>query len=240
MIQTSMKVVPIRALGFALMLTVLCQTGAQSAKDPYPAMAPVAQYMMDRDAEIALARSAAPASISDNAEVMVLGPEGYTTAVKGTNGFLCIVERGWASSTGESDFWNPKLRGPVCLNAAAARSFEPIYLMRTKLILAGKSKAEMLQAIDAAFASNELPLLEPGAMCYMMARQQYLGDGPKMWHPHLMFFVSGDASKTWGANQPGTPVMALNFAEERATIFLVVVGKWSDGTPGPAMAMASH
>jgi hypothetical protein len=222
------------------MLTVLCQAGAQSAKDPYPAMAPIAQYMMDRDAEIGLARSAAPASISDNAEVMVLGPQGYTTAVKGTNGFLCIVERGWAAATDDSDFWNPKLRGPLCLNPAAARSFEPIYLMRTKLILAGKSKAEMVAATDAAFASNELPTLEPGAMCYMMAKQQYLGDAGKHWHPHLMFFVSGDAAKSWGANLPGTPVMAANFPEEKVTIFLVVVGKWSDGTPGPMDDMNSH
>ena len=240
MMQTSMKVVPMRAFGFALMLTVLCQAGAQSAKDPYPAMAPIAQYMMDRDAEIALARSAAPASISDNAEVMVLGPQGYTTAVKGTNGFLCIVERGWAADTGNSDFWNPKLRGPLCLNPQAAKSYEPIYLLRTKLILAGKSKSEMLAATDAAFASNELSALAPGAMCYMLSKQQYLGDGPKRWHPHLMFFIAGDAAKTWGANQPGTPVMAANFPEEKATIFMVVVDKWSDGTPGPMDDMNSH
>jgi hypothetical protein len=164
---------------------------------------------------------------------MVLGPEGYTTAVKGTNGFLCIVERGWAADTGNSDFWNPKLRGPLCLNPAAAKSVEPIYLMRTKLILAGKSKAEMLAATDAAFEKRELSALEPGAMCYMLSKQQYLGDGPKSWHPHLMFFESGDAAKSWGADQSDSPVMAANFPEEKLTIFMVVVDNWSDGTPGP-------
>ncbi|MFZ0303568.1 MAG: hypothetical protein WAL75_12825 [Terracidiphilus sp.] len=230
MMQNSM-LVPLRILGFALILTVLCQAGAQSNKDPYPAMAPLAQYMMDRDAEIALARSAAPSSISDNAEVMVLGQQGYTTAVKGSNGFLCIVERGWAASTDNPDFWNPRLRGPLCLNPAAARSFEPIYLMRTKLILRGESKSEMVRATDAAFASKELPALEPGAMCYMLSKQQYLGDGPKSWHPHLMFFVSGDAAKSWGADMSGSPVMAANFPEEKATIFMVIVDSWSDGTP---------
>lgn len=238
--QTSMRVVPLRAFGFALMLTTLCQAGAQSNKEPYPAMAPLAQYLMAPDAEIALARSAAPASISDNAEVMVLGPQGYTTAVKGTNGFLCIVERGWAAATDNSDFWNPRLRGPLCLNPSAARSFEPIYLMRTKLILAGKSKTEMVAATDAALDKKELPALEPGAMCYMLSKQQYLGDGPKSWHPHLMFFVAGDAAKSWGADQPGTPVMAANFPEEKATIFMVVVDNWSDGTPGPVDDMSSH
>jgi hypothetical protein len=235
-----MRLVSFKGLAGALMLAVLSQAGAQSSKEPYPAIAPLDKYMMDRDAEIALARSAAPPSISDSAEVMVLGPQGYTTAVKGTNGFLCIVERGWAAATDNPDFWNPSLRGPLCLNPQAATSFEPIYLMRTKLILAGKSKKQMVEETEAALDKKELPALEPGAMCYMLSKQQYLGDGPKSWHPHLMFFVSGDAAKSWGANMPGTPVMAANFPEERATIFLVLVGKWSDGTPVPASDMGSH
>lgn len=233
----SMTVVTSRAFGFALMLTALCQAAAQNNNTPYPAMAPLAQYMMDRDAEIALARSAAPPSISNDAEVMVLGPQGYTTAVKGTNGFLCIVERGWAAPSDNPDFWNPKLRGPLCLNPAAARSFEPIYLMRTKLVLAGNSKKQMVDETVAALDKKQLPALEPGAMCYMLAKHQYLGDGPKSWHPHLMFFVSGDAGKSWGADLPGSPVMAANFPEEKATILMVLVDAWSDGTPGPAVDM---
>jgi hypothetical protein len=240
MMQNSIKLVPFKSLGLALMLAALTQAGAQSNKDPYPAMAPLDQYMMAPDAEIALARSAAPASISDNAEVMVLRPQGYTTAVKGSNGFLCIVERGWAADTGNSDFWNPNLRGPLCLNPAAARSVEPIYLMRTKLILAGKSKAEMLAATDAAFDKKELSALEPGAMCYMLSKKQYLGDGPKAWHPHLMFFVSGDAAKSWGADQSDSPVMAANFPEEKLTIFMVVLDNWSDGSPGPSSGDHAH
>jgi hypothetical protein len=240
MIQNLMRPVSLKGLGLALMMTMLCQAGAQSSKEPYPAMAPLDQYLMERDAEIALARSAAPASISDNAEVMVLGSQGYTTAVKGTNGFLCIVERGWAADTGNSDFWNPKLRGPLCLNPAAAKSVEPIYLMRTRLILAGKSKAEMIAATDVAFDKKELPALAPGAMCYMLSKQQYLGDGPKAWHPHLMFFVSGDAAKSWGADQSDSPVMAANFPEEKLTIFMVVLDNWSDGSPGPSSGDHAH
>src|ERR1700691_6728674 len=119
---------------------------AQAAKAPYPAMAPLDQYLIpDEKAEIALARSAAPASISDAAEVMVLRREGYATAVKGKNGFLCIVERSWGAGTNEPEFWNPKVRGPICFNPAGARTFALIYLMKTKLVLAGKSKAEIVQ-----------------------------------------------------------------------------------------------
>jgi hypothetical protein len=98
------------------------QARAQPKKVPYPAMAPFDQYLMrDRNTEIALARSAAPASVSDGAEVMVLGPKGYTTAVKGTNGFLCIVERSWGAATDDPDFWNPKVRAPNLLQSASRK-----------------------------------------------------------------------------------------------------------------------
>ena len=217
----------------AALLTGIAQ--ADTAPSSYPAMAPVDQYMMnDAPTEAALARTAAPPTIADSAEVMVLGKDGYATVAKGSNGFVCLVERGWGASTTDSDFWNPKTRSPVCFNPAAARTFMPIYLMRTNLVLAGKSKAEMLQATDAAFSKGELPALEPGAMCYMLSKGQYLNDAGKHWHPHLMFFVAGDATKSWGANLPGSPIIAADDPEERATIFMVWVSKWSDGTPGPA------
>ena len=209
---------------------------AQAAKAPYPAMAPLDQYLIpDEKAEIALARSAAPASISDAAEVMVLRRDGYATAVKGSNGFVCIVERSWGKATDDPEFWNPKMRAPHCFNPAASRTFLPIFLQKTKLVLAGKSRAQVLAAITSALDKGELPALAPGAMCYMMAKQQYLSDDGMNWHPHLMFFVSGDAVKSWGANLPGSPVIAGNDPEERVTVFMVVSGTWSDGTPGPSM-----
>jgi hypothetical protein len=199
-------------------------------------MAPVDEYLIaDQNSEIALARSAAPPSVSDGAEVMVLGRQGFTTAVRGTNGFLCLVERSWGAATDESEFWNPKVRSPICFNAAAARTFAPIFLMKTKLVLAGKSKTQIVEATASALDKKELPPLEPAAMCYMLSKQQYLNDRGMSWHPHLMFIVSGDAGKSWGADQPGSPVIALNDPEERVTIFLVWVGQWSDGTPAPSV-----
>jgi hypothetical protein len=61
-----------------------------------------------------------------------------------------------------------------------------------------------------------------------MSKQQYLNDQGASWHPHLMFFVSGDAAKSWGADLPGSPIMAADDPEERTTIFMVWVGNWSD------------
>ena len=161
---------------------------------------------------------------------------GYKTAVKGSNGFMCLVERSWGASSDEPDFWNPKIRSPICFNPAAARTFAPIFLMKTKLVLAGKSKTEMVHAIATALdEKKELPALEPGAMCYMLSKQQYLNDEGTHWQPHLMFFVPGDAAKTWGANLTASPVLAGNDPEERATIMMVPVGMWSDGTMAPPM-----
>lgn len=214
-----------------LLILITAFGGASQAQNSYPAMAPLDQYLIaDKDAEVALARSAAPPSISDDAEVMALGHDGYTTAVKGTNGFVCIVERSWGAATTETFFWNQKIRSPICFNPAAARSFLPIYLMKTKLVLAGKSKGEILEATASAMDKKELPPLEPGAMCYMLSKQQYLNDEGKSWHPHLMFLVSGDVAKSWGADLEDSPVIAANDPEERVTIFMVWVGKWSDGT----------
>lgn len=208
---------------------------AQTLNKQYASMAPLDQYLMpDRAAEIALARSAAPPSISGGAEVMVLGREGYSIAEKGSNGFLCLVERGWGASTDDPVFWNPKNRSPICFNPAAARSYAPLYLMKTRLVLAGKSKPEIVQAIASALDRKQLPSLEPGAMCYMMSKQQYLNDQAIHWHPHLMFFVPVDAAKSWGAGLAGSPIIAAKDPEERATILMVVVGHWSDGSPGPA------
>ena len=202
----------------------------------YAAMAPMDAYLIaDTNSEIALARSGAPASISDAADVMVLRRDGYTTAAKGTNGFLCIVERGWGAETDDAEFWNPKIRAPICFNPEAARSVADIYLVKTKLVLQGKPKAEIVRGLSMALDKNELPALEPGAMCYMFSKQQYLNDVGKNWHPHLMFFVAGDVAKSWGADLPDSPVMAAFAPEERVTTFMVWVGKWSDGTAGPAM-----
>ena len=206
---------------------------ARAQATPYPAMAPLQQYLMPRDAEIALARSAAPASIADQATVMVLGPQGYTTAVQGANGFLCYVERSWAVPTDDPQFWNPKIRSPNCFNSQAAKSVAQVYLMKTRLVLAGKSKPEIEQAIASALDRKQLPALPPGAMCYMTSKQQYLNDTGKSWYPHLMFYAAGDVPKSWGANLPGSPVIAVHDAEARVTVFMVVARQWSDGTPAP-------
>jgi hypothetical protein len=226
------KVGAITITGFALLaaLGTAHDAMAQDATTPYPKMAPIEQYLMaDQGAEIALARSAAPESIARDAEVLVLGRHGFETAVKGKNGFVCIVGRGW-SSAADADFWNPKVRVPMCVNAAAART----YLLRvtkiTDLALAGRTLAQVNEAIVAALARKELPPMEPGAMCYMMSKQGYGGDSAPHWPSHLMFFYSDIDPAIWGANLPGSPVIAVADPAEHLTQFVITTQRWSDGT----------
>jgi hypothetical protein len=216
---------------FALVaaLSALRPAVAQDAKQPYARMAPIEQYLMDRDAEIALARSAAPDSISRDAEVLVLGRHGFETTVKGKNGFVCIVERSWTSAA-DPDFWNPKVRTPICWNAAAARSFLLRNIKRTDLILAGRTQAQTDEIIAAAVDKKELPAMEPGAMCYMMSKQGYGGDSVEHWPPHLMFYFSQTDPATWGAGLPGSPILAMSDDHEHVTTFVIAVQRWSDGT----------
>ncbi len=71
-------------------------------------------------------------------------------------------------------------------------------------------------------------------MSYMMSKQGYLNDRDGHWHPHLMFFVSQTNLATWGANLPSSPIIQADVPEDRLTIFLIPITKWSDGTAAPA------
>ena len=161
---------------------------------------------------------------------MVLGRHGYETAVKGKNGFVCMVERSWMAGVDDPGFWNPKIRGAICLNPPAARTVVPITLKRTELILAGRSKAEMSEGVKDAFEKKELPPLEAGSMSYMMSRDAFLGDGAGHWHPHLMFYTPETGAATWGADLPGSPILSFGYSQDRLTVFMIPVAKWSDGT----------
>src|SRR5713226_7016062 len=189
MLRKILSTIALGSFALVVMLGVAGQGQAQDAKAPYRSMAPLDQYLMERNAEMALARSAAPESISRDAEVMVLGRHGYETAAKGKNGFVCVVERAWMSPFDGADFWNPKIRGPICFNPPAVRSILPMTYKRTGIVLAGQSKAQIIYGIKT-FVKKELPPLEPRAMCYMMSKEQYLTDsGDHKFTAHLMFYT---------------------------------------------------
>jgi hypothetical protein len=218
---------------------------AVAPSDNYPKMAPVAQYLMEKNAEILLARSSAPDSISRDATVLVLGRQGYETAVRGKNGFICMVERSWMEAFDSPEFWNPKVRGAECLNAQAARSILPIADLRTRRVLASHSKEEIVSALKAAFDKKQLPPLEDGAMAYMMSKSAYLFDAGDHNGAHLMWFTALKDGKDWGAGASGSPVVSGPYwflspkqpSQAKGLppilVFAVEVANWSDGTAAP-------
>ena len=216
-------------------ILVLCMAAALPGAGAavYPDMAPTSQYeLAGRTQEIALARSAAPASISAHARVLVLGKRGYETAVPGSNGFVCLVVRSWDMSFDNPEFWNPRIRSPECFNAAGGRSVLPRYLERTRWVLAGHSLARMRAQAAAARAAGKGMKPLPGSICFMMSRKGYLNDsvaGP--WYPHVMSFLPGAKPADLGAGSPGSWVEADATNYKPVTIFVVVVPAWSDGTP---------
>jgi hypothetical protein len=225
------------SLALALTIAGAAQgASAQGTASQYPNMAPRDQYMMDKTAEIALARSAAVPAISNDADVLVLGAHGFEPAAKGTNHFTCIVERSWDKSFDDAEFWNQKMRGPVCMNEAAVRTVLPMILERAEWALAGVSRDEIAKRSKTSAKANMVPAT--GAMSYMLSKQQYLSDnGGHPWYPHVMFFSPPVDPGAWGANLKGSPVLGAVLSN-RLTMFFIPVRKWSDGTladyPPPA------
>ncbi|HKW48630.1 MAG TPA: hypothetical protein VJN70_14375 [Gemmatimonadaceae bacterium] len=210
---------------------------AQTASPRYASRAPIEQYRLkSQTEEIALARTAAPPSVSANAEVLVLGEHGYETAVKGTNGFVCFVERGWAAPFDDPEFWSPTPRAPNCFNATAARTELPQQLKRTEWALSGASKEEIMKRTRSAYAEHTFKTPEPGAMTYMLSKDTRNSAGDS-WLPHLMFFVPAGQTSTWGACENSYPIICWRGDEIQSTVFLIPVRAWSDGSPAPPVAV---
>jgi len=232
-----------KCFALLVMLGAIHQASAQDATSPYPKMAPIEQYLMEKNAEIELARSAAPDSISRDATILVLGRQGYETAVQGNNGFVCMVARAWTAAFDWTEFWNPKVRAADCLNPQAARSLLPAAYLRARMVMAGRSKAEIISAVKAGFANKQLPDLESGAMDYMMSKSSYLTDEGDHNMPHVMFYAHLKDGEVAASGAAGLPVLSSPYwfftPHEQSqmkglppiVVFLVAVTNWSDGTP---------
>ena len=220
-------------LSILLLLLLPGGAGAQQEKSaPYPAMAPVERYRIaNPQEEIALARSAAPPSVSADAEVLVLGKHGYEAAVKGKNGFVCFVQRSWTAGFDDPEFWNPKLRAPNCFNPPAVRSVLPQYLQRTEWALAGVDRAQMVEKTRAAFAAGRFTAPAAGSLSFMLSKQGYVADdaaGP--WLPHVMLFVPSGQAATWGAGLKASPILGVDGSPIEPTVLFIPVRRWSDGS----------
>jgi len=211
-------------------LALLLVPAALSAQRP-PDIRPY--LMADRAAEIALARTAAPASVSAKATVLVLGAHGYVEAAKGTNGFTCAVMRSFAGKPTDANFWTPSLSAPHCFNPPASRSVLPAVLARAEWALAGATPAEMTARTKAAYAGHRFSMPATGAMAYMLSPKQHLADTDPHWMPHLMFYYDRSVSAaTFGAGGEESPILDATGGDASSPIQVIYIPThaWADGT----------
>jgi len=202
--------------------------GAQKTPDVTPYL------IADRAAEIALARTAAPADVSGKATVLVLTPKGYTEAAHGTNGFTCVVMRSFSASPNDPGFWNPRVSAPHCFNPPAVRTILPAMLAQIDWALAGATPAELNARIKQAYAEKRFPMPAAGAMAYMLSPKQHLSDTDPHWMPHLMFYYDRALSgTTFGAGGMTAPIIDASAGDPNAPLQVIYIPThtWSDGTP---------
>jgi len=176
--------------------------------------------------EIALAKSAAAASISDRATIKVLTTSGFKVVHQGDNGFVCMVMRGFSAPTyTPAPFrdlvYDPSVRAPICFNPQAVREVLPYYELRTKLAMQGKDPEEITKGVEAAYARGELPKREGVSFAYMFSADQNLASGVGHWHPHVMVFAPYYDNAMVGGNPFGAPSPQLS--DDAGTPFSVVV-----------------
>ncbi len=203
------------AMSFAA--SVLARSSKYSALD---------DYMMVPDAEIALARSAAPENVSGHATVKVLTAAGYKVAVEGNNGFVCVVLRGWSAPTftpagNRQLVYDSKLRAPICFDPVASRTVLPYQELRTKLGMEGKDPEAIASRVSTAYSMGELPKMEGVSFAYMWSADSDLGPGVGAWHPHMMVYAPYYTNAMLGNNEcsEATPCVS----DDAGTPFTVVV-----------------
>lgn len=199
---------------FLMLVSLLASLDAVAVWAQAPKYLPLSEYMMAPEAEVALARSAAPEKVSARATVKILTTSGYKVAAQGDNGFVCIVMRGWAAaaSTTAADrdlVYYAKLRAPICFDPIASRTVLPLQELQAKLGMEGKGPDQIGEAVQAAYAKGELPKMEAVAFAYMFSADQDLGPGVGAWHPHMMVYTPYYENSMLGGNEmdSGLPVV---------------------------------
>ncbi len=222
MLRLLQSLIPI-TLGLARVLPAQSSSPAASSPPAYP---PLREYLMTKEAELALARSAAPANITGRATIKLLTESGYKVAREGDNGFVCLVMRGWSAPTfTPAPFrdlvYDPKVRAPICFNPVAARTVLPYQELRAKLAMEGKTPDQIAARVQSAYAKGELPRMEGVAFAYMWSADQYLAPGIGAWHPHIMVYTPYYTNAMLGGNDfaGATPFVS----DDAGTPFAVTV-----------------
>ena len=198
----------------------------QTSKSQVRKYPSIEEYLMPQASEIALAKSAAPANLSDHATVKVLTASGFTVVHQGDNGFVCVVMRGFSAPTyTPAQFrdlvYDSSVRAPICFDPKAAKEVMPYYELRTQLAIQGKNPDQIAEGVQAAYVRGELPKRDGVSFAYMWSADQNLASGIGHWHPHVMVFAPYYNNSMVGGNTFGAPVPQVS--DDAGTPFAVVV-----------------
>lgn len=179
--------------------------------------------------EIALARTAAPAEVSDHATIYVLRADGPAKVIEGGNGCTCMVSRDLHRGS----------RYPICFDQEATRTLFPRELMELRLRFEGRSEPEVKRQVAAAYAAGTLPHPARPAVVYMMSSRQVLFSSPEpdgrrvgAWHPHLMIALPNATGAQLGFGEDGSAGdLTLDRPGEPSAQLIVPVTWWADSAP---------
>src|SRR4029077_7020174 len=193
--------------GLVFLLISMQVSSVRGHTAKYP---PLSEYMIARDAEIALAKSAAPDNISSHATIKVLTASGFQAVHDGENGFVCMVMRGWSAPTyTPAQFrdlvYDATVRAPICFNPEASRTVLPYYESRSKLGMEGKTPDQIAEGVKAAYAKGELPKRDRVSFAYMWSADQNLASGIGHCHPHIVISARYHDNSMLGSNKLGSP-----------------------------------
>jgi len=208
---------PVAVLTLAVALPLAAQGAAAGRTGP--------RIMLPREREIALARSAAPPAVSDDATVMILTERGFEVAETGRNGVTCVVNRS-----------QPDSLEPHCFDAEGSATVLPIELRRTELLREGKSLAEIDREIGQGLVAGRYRLPRRPAMSYMMSSGQVLydDDGTRVgkWQPHLMIFYPNLTPADLGlGGEPSSRAAVVVDPGQALSNIMVLVKNFVDPAP---------
>lgn len=150
-----------------------------------------------RDVQIRIAKLAAPKEVTDHADIYILGRRGYELAVRGDNGFSCMIERE-----------KPDTMEPECYDAEGSATTMKVRSYEEQQRASGVGEQAIEESIKAGYKSGEFKPPSKAGIVYMLSDYNYVlnPETGKIIHfpGHLMFYSPYATEKTVGSGE-GAP-----------------------------------
>jgi hypothetical protein len=189
--------------------------------------------------EIALALTAAPASITAGAAVYIFRDGKFAKVRDGSTGWVCAV--------GRDPRVKPIAVAPQCYNPEGARTSMQEGMLRAQLWSRNVSNTEIQREVDAAFQRGTLQPPSKPVMIYMMSSHQVLesfqGDSEwttGAWHPHIMIYLPHATADQFALDEQNQAGPVSVSSDAKGVQLVVIVPHWADSPASPDVAADHH